>query len=41
MSRDGVEWQYRDYAVPPELELQWREELTAEKIAKLDQPGNW
>jgi hypothetical protein len=41
MSRDDVEWEYRGYGVPPELEAQWRHELTAEKIAKLDQPGNW
>jgi hypothetical protein len=41
MSRDGVESEYLDYAVPRELELQWRQQLTAEKIAKLDQPGNW
>lgn len=41
MSRDGVESEYRGYAVPPGLELQWRKKLTAEKIAKLGQPGNW
>jgi hypothetical protein len=40
MSRDGVEYEYRDYAVPDELEQQWRQELTTEKLAKLDQPGN-
>jgi hypothetical protein len=41
MSRDGVEYEYLDYAVPHELEMQWLQELTAEKLARLDQPGNW
>jgi hypothetical protein len=41
MSRDGVSGEYREYRVPPELERRWRQDLTAEKIAKLDQPGNW
>jgi hypothetical protein len=41
MSRDDVYWEYRGYGVPPDVESQWRDELTAEKIAELDQPGNW
>jgi len=41
MSRNDVEYEYLGYAVPRELEMQWREELTADKLAKLDQPGNW
>ncbi|OBF13540.1 hypothetical protein A5730_02645 [Mycobacterium sp. ACS4054] len=41
MSRDGVEQEYLDCAVPGELEASWRRELTAAKLARLDQPGNW
>lgn len=41
MWHDGVAGEYDAYAVPPELERQWREELTADRLAKLDQPGNW
>jgi hypothetical protein len=41
MSRDGSEVEYRECEVPPALEAQWRDELTADKIAKLAEPGNW
>jgi hypothetical protein len=41
MSRDGSDMEYRAYKVPRELEAQWRDELAADKIAKLAEPGNW
>ena len=41
MWHDDVAGEYDAYAVPPELEKQWRQELTAERLAKLGQPGNW
>ncbi len=41
MSRDGVEQQYLEYRVPPALEADWLAELTADKVAELDQRGNW
>jgi len=40
MSRDGVEDEYVDYAVPKQLEKQWLEELTQVKLDLLEQPGN-
>jgi hypothetical protein len=41
MSRDGSDMEYRAYKVPRELEAQWRDEMAADKIAKLAEPGNW
>lgn len=41
MARDDVEWEYAAYAVPPELEKSWLRELTARRLAQLDNPGNW
>lgn len=41
MSRNGVDDEYRQYAVPKELEKQWMEELTATKLDLLDGPGYW
>ena len=41
MSRDGADAQYRRYAVPPELEQQWRTALTAQKVAELRRAATW
>ncbi len=41
MSRDGVEQDYRRFAVPKELEKAWLEELTDKKLNGLREPGNW
>jgi len=41
MSRDGVEEEYRALAVSKESERAWLAELTEQKLAALDQPGNW
>lgn len=41
MSRDGVEHQYRQHGVPSELELQWLEELTQQKLENVHENGGW
>lgn len=41
MSRDGVEEQYQRYEVPRDVEATWLEELTACKLRRLPEPGNW
>jgi hypothetical protein len=41
MSRDDVEDSYAQARVPRQLEAQWLVQLRAEKLAALDQPGNW
>ena len=41
MSRDGVEEEYLSYRVPAKLEKEWLEEITNEKLAALNETGNW
>ena len=41
MSRDGVDVEYQRYSVSKELEREWLDELTAIKLKKLQDPGNW
>lgn len=41
MSRDGVENEYRQYGVSSELEIQWLEELTQQKLEKFREDGYW
>jgi hypothetical protein len=41
MFRDDVEAEYRAFAVSREQEERWLEELTTEKLDRLNQPGNW
>lgn len=41
MSRNDLEATYLAYNVPKELESRWLTELTEEKLALLQSPGNW
>jgi len=41
MSRNNVEVAYQAYNVPQELERAWLAELTEQKVAALQSPGNW
>lgn len=40
MSRDGVEDHYRKHGVPSELELQWLNELTQQKLENFHENGD-
>ena len=41
MSRNDLEATYLSYNVPKELESKWLGELTEQKLALLQSPGNW
>ncbi len=41
MSRNDMEAVYAAYGVPEELERDWLIELTEQKVASLQSPGNW
>lgn len=41
MSRDDVVDSYIQAQVPPQIEAQWLAELKVEKLAALEEPGNW
>jgi hypothetical protein len=41
MWHEGLDEEYRTYAVPAELEKKWLSELLAQKLDALDQPGNF
>ncbi len=41
MSRNDIEAVYAAYGVPEELEREWLMELTQQKLASLQSPGNW
>ena len=41
MSRDDQERRYAEYGVPQSVERAWLAELTAQKLALLDKPGNY
>jgi hypothetical protein len=41
MSRNDMEAVYAAYGVPEELEREWLSELTKQKLASLQSPGNW
>ncbi|MEO5911748.1 MAG: hypothetical protein ABIP95_12735 [Pelobium sp.] len=41
MSRNGVEGEYQSYHIPDLLQNEWLNELRAEKLTVLNEPGNW